>query len=89
VVRAASRGDVDGLVEDYESRYELTVQAPPREVDNLRQLDLLPAVLGVFLAVVGFAALANAIVLAYVGAAVTSPSCASSATRRARPLLRF
>ncbi|MGH8982405.1 MAG: ABC transporter permease [Acidimicrobiia bacterium] len=64
LVRAAQPGDVDDLVAEYGSRYELTDQLRPREVDNLRQLDRLPAILGGFLAVVGLAALANAIVLA-------------------------
>jgi putative ABC transport system permease protein len=64
MVKAAAPGDVDKLVDEYRSSYELTEQLRPQEVDNLRQLDVLPTILGAFLATVGFAALANAIVLA-------------------------
>ena len=41
LVRATDPGDVDDLVAEYGSRYELTDQLRPREVDNLRQLDRL------------------------------------------------
>lgn len=64
VARAAPGVDTDELVDEYAARYEVTEAAPPREVDNLRELDRLPAVLGGFLAIVGLAALSNAIVLA-------------------------
>jgi putative ABC transport system permease protein len=64
LVRAARSGDVGALLDEYGSRYELTEQTMPREVDNLRQLERLPAVLGGFIAAVGFAMLAHAMVVA-------------------------
>jgi putative ABC transport system permease protein len=64
LVGAEDPSDTAELIDEYGSRYELTEQLRPREVDNLRQLDQLPTILGGFLAIVGFAALANAIVLA-------------------------
>lgn len=64
LVRAKRPGDADAVLDDYKSKYELTFQALPPAVDNLRQLERLPALLGGFIAVVGFAMLAHAMVIA-------------------------
>ncbi len=45
----------------YGEDYELTDAAPPAEIDNLGQLGRLPEVLTAFLAVIGVAAVANAL----------------------------
>ena len=64
VVGARRSEDVPDMVDEYSGSYELTVRALPREVDNLRQLERLPGLLGGFLALIGLAALTNAVVLA-------------------------
>jgi putative ABC transport system permease protein len=64
LVRAKRPGDADVVLDDYKSKYELSFQALPPAVDNLRQLERLPALLGGFIAVVGFAMLAHAMVIA-------------------------
>ena len=52
---------VDEVVESYAQDYELTVARPPVEIDNLSQLGRLPELLTAFLAVIGLAAVANAL----------------------------
>jgi putative ABC transport system permease protein len=64
LVRAAVGADPDALADDYERGYEITRQAPPREVSNLEELRGLPELLGGFFAMVGLAALADALLVA-------------------------
>jgi putative ABC transport system permease protein len=64
LVRTDPRSDADAVRDHFGSSYELTKQALPSDVDNLRQLERLPALLGGFIALIGFAMLAHAMVIA-------------------------
>jgi ABC-type antimicrobial peptide transport system permease subunit len=56
--------DVDALMAEYASTWELYLADRPPEVRNLVDLGDLPLLLGLFLAVVGMAAMANAVLIA-------------------------
>jgi putative ABC transport system permease protein len=56
--------DPDDVYDQISAHLEVSVREPPTEVDNLRRLGPLPAMLGLFLATIGLLALGNALVLA-------------------------
>ena len=61
VVDVAPGRSVQEVMGDYGRDYELTEAAPPVEIDNLSQLGRLPELPTAFLAVIGLAALTNAL----------------------------
>lgn len=61
MVDVAPGRSVDDVVDSYGRDYELTRASPPVEIDNLSQLGRLPELLTAFLAVIGLAAVANAL----------------------------
>lgn len=61
VVDVAPGHSVQEVMGDYGRDYELTEATPPAEIDNLSQLGRLPELLTAFLAVIGLAALTNAL----------------------------
>lgn len=61
VVEVAPGRSVDRVLDRYRADYEVAEAEPPAEVANLAQLGRLPEVLVAFVAVIGVAALANAL----------------------------